>query len=80
MKPTAKATGPSCQRVVLDLLRDCSDGAIALTTQVLGHAPGTVLHAVGPMLADLRQIAHGAGGLVDPRTEPFDRFTRLPGK
>ena len=69
----------ACQGVVFDLLRNCTDGAIALTTQFLGYVPRAVLHAVGPVFASMRQIAHGAGGLVDPRTEPLDSLARLPG-
>src|ERR1700730_5916034 len=66
-------------RVVLDLARDRANGALALAAQFFRHIANALLHALRPVCADLRQIAHGPRCLVDPRTELLDGFGRLSG-
>jgi len=74
-----ESDGQARHRVVLDLLRDSADRALALAAQFFRHVAGAPLQAVRPVLAGLRQITQGARGLFDPRTKLYEGFAGLAG-
>src|SRR5436190_20397370 len=78
-KSDSECNAQAQQRVVLDLLRDCAEGPLALVAQVFCHIAAALLEILCPLSADLRQIVYRARRLVDSRTELLNGFGRLLG-